>query len=69
MNALAEVTEVLPTLSDDELRLVERRLGGLLRERNNGLVLADSHGTLTELDFAKFSGEARAEIDRQPGQK
>ena len=67
MSTVAEVTNVLPKLSDDELRLVERRLSELLRSRNIGIVLADSYGTLTELDLAKLSDEALVEIDRKPG--
>ena len=69
MSTVAEVTEVLPKLSDDELRVVERRLGELLRKRNIGIVLADSYGTLTELDLAKLADEALAEIDRKPEPK
>ena len=67
MSTVAEVTNVLPKLSDDELRLVERRLSELMRSRNIGIVLADSYGTLTELDLAKLSDEALVEIDRKPG--
>ena len=69
MSTIAEITEVLPRLTNDELRVVERHLLQLYRERKVGIVFDDAYGTLTEQDLAALADEAMSIIDGKPQNK
>ena len=53
MSKVLEITEVLPKLSDPELRDVERALHALYRQRGSGIIYDDAYGVWTEEDQAQ----------------
>ena len=46
MSTVAEITNAIPQLTNEELRAVERRLLQEYRERKVGIVFDDAYGTL-----------------------
>ncbi len=65
MNSASEIIRVLPTLTNDELREVERALIQTYRERRIGIVFDDAYGVLTEEDMAASAAETFAQMDRE----
>jgi len=69
MSTVAEITEAIPRLTNEELRLVERRLLEEYRERRVGIVFDDAYGTLTEEDLMAIQEDALRIIDGEPPRK
>jgi hypothetical protein len=51
MSTVAEINEVIPNLTDQELQAVEQRLIQEYRKRNFGIIYDDDYGTWTEEDL------------------
>ena len=69
MSTVAEITEAIPRLTNEELRQVERRLLEEYRERKVGIVFDDAYGTLTEDDLMAIQEDALRIIDGEPPRK
>lgn len=65
MSTVAEIAETLPTLSDEELRQVERALIGIYRQRKTGIIYDDAYGVWTEEDQASAAAEVFALMDAE----
>lgn len=63
MSTVAEVTEVLPKLTTQELQLVEQSLHQLYRERNAGIIYDDNYGVWTEDDQVAVAAQVWAMLD------
>jgi hypothetical protein len=63
MSTVAEISEAIPRLTNDELREVERHLLQEYRKRNVGIIIDDAYGTLTEEDLRAIQEEALRVID------
>lgn len=66
MSTVAEITESIPQLTNDELREVERRLIQEYRDRKVGIIFDDTYGTLTEEDLGAIQEDALRIIDGEP---
>ena len=66
MSTVAEITQAIPNLSNEDLREVERALVQVYRERKVGIILDDAYGTLTEQDLAALQEETLRIIDGEP---
>jgi hypothetical protein len=66
MSTVAEINETIHHLTNDELRVVERRLLQEYRERKVGIIFDDSYGTLTEEDLRAVQEQALRVIDGEP---
>ena len=66
MSTVAEINETIHHLTNDELRVVERRLLQEYRERKVGIIFYDSYGTLTEEDLRAVQEQALRVIDGEP---
>lgn len=64
MSSVSEIIQVLPSLTNEELREVERALIQTYRERKVGIVFDDAYGVLTEEDMAASAAETFAQMDR-----
>ena len=69
MSTVAEITNAIPQLTNEELRAVERRLLQEYRERKVGIVFGDAYGTLTEEDLRAIQEDALRVIDGEPRRK
>ena len=69
MSTVAEITEALLQLSNDELREIERRLLLEYRQRKVGIIFDDAYGTLTEEDLRAIQEDALRVIDGEPPRK
>ena len=69
MSTVAEITNAIPQLTNEELRGVERRLLQEYRERKVGIVFDDAYGTLTEEDLRAIQEDALRVIDGEPRRK
>ena len=69
MSTVAEITNAIPQLTNEELRAVERRLLQEYRERKVGIVFDDAYGTLTEEDLRAIQEDALRVIDGEPRRK
>jgi len=69
MSTVAEITNAIPQLTNEELRAVERRLLQEYRERKVGIVFDDPYGTLTEEDLRAIQEDALRVIDGEPRRK
>jgi hypothetical protein len=65
MNRLAEIVEMLPKLSDAELREVERRLLAEYRRRHFEPLYSDAYGDWTEEDQMAVAAQVFALLDRE----
>ena len=63
MSTVAEITEALPRLSQEELGQVERALHQAYRSRGAGLIYDDAHGVWTEEDQAAVAAQTFALLD------
>lgn len=57
MSTIAEITQALPALSDEELRAVERALHAIYRQRHSGIIYDDAYGVWTEEDQANAAAQ------------
>lgn len=64
MNSAAEIIQVLPTLTNEDLGKVERVLIQVYRDRKVGIVFDDAYGVLTEAHLAVIADDAFSELDR-----
>ena len=60
MSTVAEITNVLPELSTQELQKIERALISVYRQRKTGIIFDDAYGVWTEEDQAAVAGQAFA---------
>ena len=63
MSTVAEIEETLPNLSDEELRMVERQLISIYRQRKTGIIYDDAYGVWTEEDQASAAAQVFALMD------
>ncbi len=66
MSTVAEITEVIPRLTNAELREVERVVLQAYRERKVGIIFDDAYGTFTEDDLRAIQDQALQMIDGEP---
>ena len=64
MSTVCEIREVLPKLSDAELRQVEEAVRQLYRDRHVGIIFDDAYGIWTEDDQVGAAAEAFAILDQ-----
>jgi hypothetical protein len=69
MSTLAEIEEVLPRLSVEELMRVESLLHKLQRQRHAGVIYDDACGLWTEEDQASVAAEAWEALDGKSPEK
>jgi len=69
MSTVAEVTEVLPKLTTQELQQVEQSLHQLYRERKAGIIYDDSYGVWTEDDQVTVAAEVWAMLDAEEAKR
>ena len=65
MSTIAEITQALPGLNDDELRAVERALHAIYRQRHTGIIYDDAHGVWTEVDQANAAARTFQMLDEE----
>ena len=63
MSTVAEIEEVLPKLSPEELMRVEAALHAVQRQRGGGILYDDAYGVWTEDDQASVASEAWSCLD------
>lgn len=63
MSTVAEITNALATLKDEELREVERALISIYRQRKTGIIFDDAYGVWTEEDQMSVADQAFAQMD------
>lgn len=61
---VAEIKQVLPSLSNDELRELERAILQTFRERRVGIIFDDDYGILTGQDLAVVCEEVLELIEQ-----
>jgi hypothetical protein len=64
MSTVAEITEALPSLKTEELRIVERALLAIYRQRNTGIIYDDAYGIWTEENQTAAAAESFALMER-----
>ncbi len=69
MSTVAEITEAIPQLTNEELRVVEQRLLREYRARKVGIIFDDSYGSFTEEDLQAIQEDALRIIDGEPPRK
>lgn len=71
MSTVAEITNVLPNLSTEELQQVERTLISIYRQRKSGIIFDDDYGVWTEEDQMAVADQAFRMLDKaeQKGKK
>lgn len=65
MSTVAEITDALPKLNDEELRRVERALISVYRQRKTGIIFDDAYGVWTEEDQMAVADQAFALMDAE----
>jgi len=74
MSTVADITNVLPNLSTEELQQVERALISIYRQRKSGIIFDDDYGVWTEEDQTVVADQAFQMLDqvergdKKPGQ-
>jgi len=63
MSTVAEITNVLPDLSTEELQKIERALISIYRQRRTGIIYDDAYGVWTEEDQVSAAGQVFALMD------
>ncbi|MGI8965795.1 MAG: hypothetical protein ACR2H1_06860 [Limisphaerales bacterium] len=58
MNTVAEITDALPKLNNEELRAVERALISIYQQRRTGIIYDDAYGVWTEEDQMSVADQA-----------
>jgi hypothetical protein len=69
MSTFAEIEEVLPRLTVEELMRVESLLHKLQRQRQAGVIYDDAYGVWTEEDQASVAAEAWDALDGKTPEK
>jgi hypothetical protein len=69
MSTFAEIEEVLPRLTTEELMRVESLLHKLQRQRHTGAIYDDAYGVWTEEDQASVATEAWDVLDGKSREK
>ncbi len=64
--AVAEITRVLPRLSNEELRDLERAILQTYRQRGVGILFDDAYGIFTEQDLVTVCEEALQVVEQAP---
>jgi hypothetical protein len=65
MSTVAEITDVLPKLSTEELQLVERALISIYRQRRTGIIFDDNYGVWTEEDQTAVADQVFKMMDEE----
>jgi hypothetical protein len=65
MSTVAEITNVLPDLSTEELQKIERALISIYRQRRTGIIYDDAYGVWTEEDQVSAAGQVFALMDAE----
>jgi hypothetical protein len=63
MSTVAEITNVLPNLSTEELQQVERALISIYRQRKSGIIYDDAYGVWTEEDQVSVAAQVFKMLD------
>jgi hypothetical protein len=66
MSTVADIAQVIPRLSNEDLRAVEKLVLQTYRERKVGIIFDDGYGTFTEDDLAAIQEDALRAIDGEP---
>ena len=66
MSTVAEIEEVLPKLSTEEVMHIEAALHRLQRERGTGIIFDDAYGVWTEEDQTSVAAEALRVMEDDP---
>ena len=66
MSIVADIAQVIPQLSNEDLRTVEKLVLQTYRERKVGIIFDDAYGTFTEDDLAAIREDALRVIDGEP---
>ena len=69
MSTLAEIEEVLPKLTNEQLLRVEARVHAVQRQRGVGILHDDAYGVWTDEDQASVAAEAWDIIDGSPAKR
>ena len=64
MSTVADITNVLPNLSTEELQQVERTLISIYRQRKSGIIFDDAYGVWTEEDQVAVADQAFQMLDQ-----
>lgn len=64
MSTVAEITNVLPNLSTEELQQVERALISIYRQRKTGILYDDAYGVWTEEGQMAVADQTFALLDQ-----
>ena len=64
MSTVAEISKALSSLTDEELRQVERALISIYRQRKSGIIYDDAYGVWTEEDQVSAAAEVCALMDK-----
>lgn len=65
MSTVAEISDALPKLNNEELQQVERALIGIYRQRRTGIIYDDTYGVWTEEDQMSVADQAFALMDAE----
>ena len=65
MSTIAEITNALPGLSNEELREVERALHAVYRQRHTVIIYDDAYGVWTEADQTNVAAQTFALLDAE----
>jgi hypothetical protein len=65
MSTVGEIESVLPKLTTEELRRVERARRQPYRQRHDGIVCDDSYGVVTEADLVASAEQAFLAYDKE----
>jgi hypothetical protein len=66
MSTVAEINEVIPQLTDQELQAVEQKLIQEYRKRKFGIIYDDAYGIWTEEDLRAVQEQALRVIEGEP---
>ena len=69
MSTVAEIEEVLPKLSTEELMHIEATLHRLQRKRGTGIIFDDAYGVWTDDDQTSVAAEALRVMEDGPEPK
>jgi hypothetical protein len=58
VSTVAEITNALGSLTDEQLQQVEQELHAICRQRRSGIIYDDAYGVWTEEDQASVAREA-----------
>ena len=67
MSTIADITQALPALTDEELRAVERALHAIYRQRHTGIIYDDAYGVWTEEDQSNAAAQTFSLLDAEEG--